>query len=311
MPAYPGAALVQDFLEYLTHERNLSVYTVRNYEQAIREFCIWLRAGTGWGGDFGRITPRQARSYVIELQRSVSRRTVHNRVSGLRAFYKWAIRVEELSANPFTGLSLPKLEKPLPKFLTLRQMKGLLDAPLRGVTGAHADSIDPEVLFTAWCDRLCLELLYGAGLRVSELCGLDYGRVDERSGVLRVLGKGRKERLCPTGPIALGVYRHFKANFAKHTGYRDPVVVTRKHERMQPRVVQLMLKRYLSLAGLPRDITPHTLRHSYATHLLDNGAELRAVQSLLGHASLSTTQVYTHVSIARLKEAHKLAHPRG
>jgi integrase/recombinase XerC len=156
-----------------------------------------------------------------------------------------------------------------------------------------------------------MELLYGGGLRVSELVGLTYGQIDGASGVARVLGKGKKERLCPLGRVAMAVLERFRDEFAERSGYPDPVVVNSRRERLSVRSVQLILKKYLALADLPADLTPHKIRHSYATHLLDNGADLRLVQDLLGHASLSTTQIYTHVSVARLQDAHRLAHPRA
>jgi integrase/recombinase XerC len=170
------------------------------------------------------------------------------------------------------------------------------------------ESIDA---FTAWRDRLAMELLYGGGLRVSELVALNYGAIELEGGVARVLGKGKKERLCPLGTVAIAVLKKFKSDFAPHTTPTSPVLVTPRHERMPVRQVQLMLKRYLDLADLPHDLTPHKIRHSYATHLLNAGADLRLVQELLGHASLNTTQVYTHVSVARLKEVYAKSHPRA
>ena len=165
--------------------------------------------------------------------------------------------------------------------------------------------------FTACRDRLVMELLYGGGLRVSELVGLNYGAIDFDAGVARVLGKGRKERLCPLGKVATALLTQFKTEFAGEVRPSSAVVIDGRHHRLPVRQVQLMLKRYLALAELPMDLTPHKLRHSYATHLLNAGADLRLVQELLGHAQLVTTQVYTHVSVARLKEIHARAHPRA
>ena len=165
--------------------------------------------------------------------------------------------------------------------------------------------------FEAFRDSLILELLYGGGLRVSELCGLKHGDVDLGQGVARVFGKGRKERLCPLGPVACQCLKTFVKRFDLCADYQDSLICNRSGKAMQPREIQKLLKKHLAAAELPLDMTPHKLRHSFATHMLDNGADLRAVQELLGHANLSTTQVYTHVSIARLKEAHKQAHPRA
>jgi integrase/recombinase XerC len=156
-----------------------------------------------------------------------------------------------------------------------------------------------------------MELLYGGGLRVSEVVGLNFGSVDVASGVARVVGKGRKERMCPLGRVATAVLVKVRDSYAKRVGPDDPVLTNPNGTRMTVRAVQLRLKKYLALAELPLELTPHKLRHSYATHLLNAGADLRLVQELLGHAQLTTTQVYTHVSVARLREIYAKAHPRA
>ena len=299
------AAWWTPFEDFLAKERRYSAYTVRNYRHAFEHFYGWTRQAGGAPGGLGEVRAREARDFVIEAQRELERRTVHNEVSGLRALYRFWMRRGRVAANPFSGVPLPRLEKRLPKFLTEEQMKKLLGGPARLLENESIDA------FTAWRDRLAMELIYGGGLRISELVGLNYGAVDLGSGVARVLGKGRKERLCPLGEVALAVLRKFRAEFARDTGAGAPVVVTARHERIGAREVQLLLKRYLALAELPQDITPHKLRHSYATHLLNAGADLRLVQELLGHASLATTQIYTHVSVARLKEVYAKAHPRA
>jgi len=308
LPEIPPELLAewwQPFADYLVHERRYSPYTLRNYRQAFADFLAWLN-GAGLGGrNLGDFGPREIRDFVIEAQRRYGRRTLHNHVSGLRAFYKFWLKRERVQRNPFAGVPLPKLERRLPKFLTEEQMRHLLAGPQRLLTKGELDA------FTAHRDRLVMELLYGGGLRVSELVGLNYGSVDLDSGVARVLGKGRKERLCPLGRVATALLEKFKAEFARNTLPYSPVVVDVHHRRLPIRQVQLLLKRYLALAELPMDLTPHKLRHSYATHLLNAGADLRLVQELLGHAQLATTQVYTHISVARLKDIHARAHPRG
>ncbi len=293
------------FEDFLAKERRYSRYTLRNYRQAFDDFHRWLaRAGLGSRG-FDGLGPREMRDFVIEAQRRFDRRTLHNHVSGLRTFFKFWMRQGRLKTNPLASVPLPKLEKRLPKFLTEEQMKLLLTGPQRLLEN---ETIAPAV---AWRDRLAMELLYGGGLRVSELTDLTYGAIDFESGVARVVGKGRKERLCPLGSVALAVLKKFRDEFAKRTAPASPVLVNPDGSRMPVRAVQAMLKRYLALAGLPLDLTPHKLRHSYATHLLNAGADLRLVQELLGHAQLATTQVYTHVSVARLKEIYAKAHPRA
>jgi integrase/recombinase XerC len=272
--ALPEAVLAEwwrPFEDFLAKERRYSRYTVRNYRQAFEDFHRWLaRPDVGlWNNGMDALTTREVRDFVIEAQHRFDRRTLHNHVSGLRTLFKFWMRRGKLRRDPFLGVPLPKLEKRLPKFLTEEQVKRLLAGPQRLL---ERGEIDPH---TAWRDRLAMELLYGAGLRVSELVALTYGVIDISSGVARVLGKNANGR-----PMRVGD-------------------------------VQRMLKRYLAEAELPLDLTPHKLRHSYATHLLNAGADLRLVQELLGHSQLSTTQVYTHVSVARLKEIYAKAHPRA
>ncbi|MEO5957576.1 MAG: tyrosine recombinase XerC [Opitutaceae bacterium] len=295
------------FEDFLARERRYSAYTVRNYRQAFEDFYRWLADPETalWARGIDALGPRDMRDFVIEAQRRFDRRTLHNHVSGLRTFFKFWMRRGRLRKNPFLGVPLPKLEKRLPKFLTEEQMKLLLTGPQRLLQN---ESIDPAM---AWRDRLAMELLYGGGLRVSELVGLDYGAVDFETGVARVLGKGRKERLCPLGRVALAVAVKYRSEFALHTTPTSAVLAHPNGSRMTTGAVQKMLKRYLALAGLPLDLTPHKLRHSYATHLLNAGADLRLVQELLGHAQLATTQIYTHVSVARLKDIYAKAHPRA
>lgn len=293
------------FAEFLEKERRYSAYTLRNYRQAFDDFYRWLTESGLWERGFDKLGTRELRDFVIEAQSRFDRRTLHNHVSGLRAFFKFWLRRGGVKRNPFIGVPLPKLEKRLPQFLTETQMKLLLNGPQRLLENQTLDA------FTAWRDRLVMELLYGGGLRVSELVALDYGQIDVTSGVARVLGKGKKERLCPLGRVAMAVLEKWKTEFATNTAHDAPVLVNAKRERLPVRQVQLLLKRYLALADLPLDLTPHKLRHSYATHLLNAGADLRLVQELLGHANLNTTQVYTHVSVARLRDVYAKAHPRA
>jgi len=307
-PALPPAVAtewLQPFLDFLAKERRYSAYTVRNYRQAFADFHQWLNQAGRNARDFGTLTARDVRDFVIEAQRRFGRRTLHNHVSGLRTFYRFWMRQGKLKRNPFTGVPLPKLDKPLPKFLTEAQMLLLLGGPEKLLANEVIDA------FTALRDRLVLELLYGGGLRVSELVALNYGAIEFGTGSARVLGKGRKERICPLGKAAMAVLKKFRDTHAKSSGRDDPVLVTAGHRRLAVGAVQHLVKRYLALADLPMDITPHKLRHSYATHLLNAGADLRSVQELLGHASLTTTQIYTHTSVARLKEIHAKAHPRA
>jgi integrase/recombinase XerC len=242
---------------------------------------------------------------VIEEQRRVSRVTLRNYVSGLKTFFKFWIRQGKVDRNPLDGLILPKPAKKLPIFLTEQQVLRLLRGPTLLL---EQEIIEP---FIAWRDRMVLELLYGAGFRVSELVNLKYGDISFEEGVARIVGKGGKSRICPLGKVAMTALRTWKSEYAPETGYSDVVVVSNQGRPWSSRQIQLLLKKYLKLAELPMDITPHKIRHSYATHLLDNGADLRLVQELLGHSKLSTTQIYTHVNLGRLKAVYDRAHPRA
>jgi integrase/recombinase XerC len=308
-PPPPPEAVVASwwtpFGEHLAQERRCSRYTVRNYRGAFDDFYRWLQACGLWAKGIDSLGSREIRDFVIEAQRRYGRRTLHNHVSGLRALCRFWMRKGRLKRNPFSGAPLPKLEKRLPQFLTEDQARALLSSPARLLESGDADP------FTACRDRLAMELLYGAGLRVSELVGLNHGDVDLDEGTARVLGKGRKHRVCPLGRVACTVLRRFRDEFHARSGPGDPVLCNPGGGRVSVRSVQLMLKRHLALAGLPLDLTPHKLRHSFATHMLNAGADLRIVQELLGHAQLATTQVYTHVSIARLKDVYDKAHPRA
>lgn len=305
LPSEVESAWLDPFLQWLTHERRYSMHTVRNYRHAFVDFFVWLSSSGLEAKPFDELSRREMRDYVVEAQRRFDRRTLHLHVSGLRSFFRYWVTRKRMLRNPMTGIPLPRLPKRLPQFLTESQMKSLLLGPQRLLDN---ESIDPR---TAWRDRLAMELLYGAGLRVSELCGLCFGHIDHSGQTARVTGKGGKQRICPLGQVGAAVLSHWREYYASHASAQAYILTKGKGQPLKPREIQLMLKRYLALADLPSDITPHKLRHSYATHLLNAGADLRLVQELLGHANLSTTQVYTHVSVARLKEVHRQAHPRS
>jgi integrase/recombinase XerC len=293
------------FADFLQKERRYSLYTVRNYRQSLVDLTTWLGQSGKDPASLESLTARDARDFVIESQRRLDRRTVHARVSGLRALYRYWQRQGRLSSNPFVALPLPRLERRLPRFLSEEQMRRLLEAPGRLLENGRLDA------FTAQRDWLLLELLYGGGLRVSELVALSFGQIDVDSGVARIVGKGRKERVCPLGEAAMTLLRAWRDGLRAGVSAGDRVLVRADGLPLTSREVQARLKRYLAAAGLPADASPHTLRHSYATHLLNAGADLRVVQELLGHSRLATTQIYTHVSGARLREVYNRAHPRA
>jgi integrase/recombinase XerC len=296
---------VKPFLKHLGQERRLSGYTVRNYNTAIARFLKRLESEHVWNGRLDSIGTREVRDFVIEEQRRVSRVTLRNYVSGLNTFFRFWLKQGAAERNPVEGIVLPKLAKKLPIFLTEKQVLRLLEGPTRLLEN---ETIEP---FMAWRDRLVLELLYGAGFRVSELVDLTYGDISLEEGVARIVGKGGKSRVCPLGKVAVAVLGKWRSDYAGNTGFSDPVIVSNQGRKWSARQIQQLLKKYLSLAELPIDITPHKIRHSYATHLLDNGADLRLVQELLGHSKLSTTQIYTHVNLGRLKAVYDRSHPRA
>jgi integrase/recombinase XerC len=295
---------IDKFIRFLSGEKRYSDYTLRNYLHAIRSFVSWLD-GQKKQVRISQVNQSLARDYIIESQQIRSKRTVRNHISALRSFYQFCQSRNYLNNNPFRNLTMPKLEKKLPVFLSQEELIQLLEAPLKlEISSPHAEMIRVR-------DRIIMELLYGGGLRVSEVVGLNHGDLDLPKSLVRILGKGRKERVVPIPERTSSLLISFRENFCLDASSSSPLFTSSKAQRLSSRNVQLRLKKYLAFCQLPQDVTPHKLRHSFATHLLDNGADLRSVQELLGHSSLSTTQVYTHVSVGRLKKAHKLAHPRA
>ena len=259
-----------------------------------------MKSNGGWDGDWSRLTARNLRDFVIERQQTHQRTSVHNQVSALRAFLADLRERGGITSTPAAGLVLPKLPRSLPKFLTEPQAEALLEA----------GSLEEQTPTVEARDQAVLELLYGGGLRVSELCGINGGDLDLSSGLVRLMGKGSKERVVPVGETALAAVRTYLALRGQPVR-GEPLLLASRGGSMYPRAVQLMLKRKLAVAGLPADLTPHKLRHACATHLLANGADLRLVQEQLGHASLSTTQIYTHLTVSKLRDVHRKAHPRA
>jgi site-specific recombinase XerD len=252
------------------------------------------------------------RDYLRFLGRSpLSRAAIQLRFSALRSFYKFLIRNGMAAVSPIKNLSLPQPQKRLPLFLTVEQLKALLEAPGAELRRAgEKGEVDPCLYFR---DAAILEVIYSCGLRVSELCRLCAADIDWSEQVICVRGKGKKERLLPIGATALEAVRaYWKYRIGPvHGGQAVFSARPNKSTSLTPRTVQLRLKKYLCSAGLDPNMTPHKLRHSFATHMLDAGADLRSVQELLGHAHLVTTQVYTHITTERLKRAYDQAHPRA
>lgn len=321
-PTSPSASPVLDahaasFLTHLATDRAASEYTQRNYRQALEEFTRWHRQERSAAPDWISLTRDDFRAYLRFLGREqLARAAVRLRFSALRSFYKFLVRRGVVPSIPIKNIQLPKLQRRLPRFLTADQMNALLNAPILEFAEQSksvrekGEEIDRTLYFR---DTAILETIYSCGLRISELCGLRKEDLDISERLIRVRGKGKKERLTPIGEHAIQAITHYWKTLASIPDRTQPVFWARASEprAVAPRVIQSRLKRYLARAGLDPDLTPHKLRHSYATHLLDGGADLRSVQELLGHAHLVTTQVYTHVSIERLKKAYDSAHPRA
>lgn len=301
--AWPGEGPVLDFLARNREARRLSPRTCATYGRALRSLALWLARGSGWSGDWATLGSRQLRDFVIELQRTHSRASVHNRMSAVRAFLADLRERGGARSSPAAGLSLPKLPRRLPKLFTESQAEALLE-PGEGRLSAR------ETPLTRAADRAALELLYGGGLRVSELCGLRVGDLDLADGLARVMGKGSKERVVPVGAAAVAAVRDYLA-LRGGASRGESLLLSRRGGPANARAIQRMLKDRLRAAGLPMDLSPHKLRHACATHLLAGGADLRHVQEQLGHASLSTTQIYTHLTLSKLREVHRKAHPRA
>lgn len=297
-PAPAVDRLAEEFLRYLEVERNASPRTLTVYRQSLAAFraakpdCDWLRCTADDFRDylFEAMKKKQARSY-IRLQ-----------FSAFRTFYRFLVERKDLARDPVRELELPKAEKKLPIVLTRQQIDDLLGAPLRVPKNRSAPGWMPLR------DAAIMEMFYSSGLRLNELASLNVADVDVYTESVRVLGKGRKERVCPVGAPALEMISRYRSAANVRSG---PLFINKARQRMAPRSIWLILKRYLRHTTIPVAISPHKLRHSFATHLLDGGADLRSVQALLGHASLSTTQIYTHVTVERLKRAYNDAHPRA
>jgi integrase/recombinase XerC len=306
---------ITKFLQHLAADRGASAYTQRNYRQALWEFHRWHQAERQQPPPWERLQRDDFRAYLRSLGRhNLGRAAIQLRFCALRTFYRFLIRLGAMGASPIKNLSLPKVGKRLPKFLTPEQMANLLDAPVKLLPPeSDADTDRATAAFACRRDVAILETIYSCGLRISELCGLVAQDIDWSERLVRVRGKGKKERLVPIGQTALAAINEYWSLLPQPPEGESPVFLAgpKKRTPVSPRLLQLRLKKYLALAGLDPSLTPHKLRHSYATHLLDGGADLRSVQELLGHAHLVTTQVYTHLTTERLKKAYDAAHPRA
>jgi integrase/recombinase XerC len=298
---------IDRFLQYLRVERNASDLTIKSYREDLQHLAAFLAEAsgseTGAGPAAESITTLDLRGYVASLhEANLAKTTIARHLASMRSFFRFGQRDGWATANPAKPLRNPRKPRDLPHFLSSDDLNRLLETP-------------PANQPLGLRDRAMLETLYSAGLRVSELVGLNDDDLDSAAGILRVRGKGRKERLAPLGGFAQKAIdrwwkvRKLAAGLERNP--RRPVFTNKFGKRLTTRSVGRLLEKHLKIAGLDRRTTPHTMRHSFATHLLDRGADIRSVQELLGHKSLATTQIYTHLSTAGLRKAYDKAHPRA
>jgi integrase/recombinase XerC len=303
-------ALIERFLEYLQVERNASVHTLRSYSADLEQFRNFLLSSEPHvdkeNGDVAveKIDHLAIRAYLSHLYRGLKKSSLARKLAAQRSFFKYLVEEGRLVQSPAEIVATPKQEKPLPNFLPVDEIFSLLETPDQSTTwGAR--------------DRAILETLYSCGIRVSELVGLTDGDIDFSLGILKVFGKGRKERIVPIGEKALAALREYLPQRDRiiaglpSPGSKAPIFINQRGGRLTSRSVARILQKHILKCGLLRKVSPHALRHSFATHLLDAGADLRAIQEMLGHVSLSTTQRYTHVSVDKLMEVYDRAHPRA
>ncbi len=302
--------LIERFLEHLRVEKNASVHTIRGYASDLEQFRGFLYSlGVLQKGDKGdvaveKIDHLSIRAYLSHLYRGNKKSSLARKLAAQRSFFRYLVNEGILKQSPAEIVATPKLEKSLPSFLPVDEVFSLVETP------------DPSTPWGAR-DRAILETLYSCGIRVSELVGLSDGDVDLHLGIVRVYGKGRKERIVPIGEKAIEALRAYLPRRdevlarRKKSGPRGPLFINPGGTRLTVRSVARVLQRQVLRAGLLRKVSPHALRHTFATHLLDAGMDLRAIQELLGHVSLSTTQRYTHVSMDKLMQVYDKAHPRA
>ena len=301
---------VAAFLKHIGRERDLSPHTVAAYARDLALLVNYLdQSVEGW--DWSRVDRLHLRGFLGFLsRRGLSRRSVARVLSATRSFFRFLYREGHIAANPARAVATPRLERRLPGYLDRSQVEALFEL-------AESRARDPESSFTAVRNLAILELFYSTGMRLSELQGLDVGDLDLVAQQVRVRGKGRKERIVPIGAHAQRALRQYEVRrdrllgTLQRGGDRRAYFLSTRGRRLSRRAIQQLVTAHLEALAGASGLSTHSLRHSFATHLLDAGADLRAVQELLGHSSISTTQIYTHTSVERLKEVHRKAHPRG
>jgi len=310
---------VKMFLQYLKVERDASKHTIKGYFRDIAQFVklMWVAKGSkeiNWL----QLNINSARRYVFALGKlQLARSSIQRKISSMRSFYKFLIREDMVDGNPFVALATMRTAKRLPVVLSINEVARLLDAPNSYWKRCGGDGEKDLLMaeFAATRDTAIFEVIYSAGLRISEAVSMNFEDIDFLGGTFIVHGKGKKDRICALGKPSLLSLRNYlraraRAGLASKRE-RGALFLNKFADRISARSIQRFFKRYLKEAGLSLNCTPHKLRHSFATHLLDAGADLRSVQEMLGHANLSSTQIYTHVSVERILKAYNKAHPRA
>ena len=301
---------IDQFIHYLSLEKNASPHTCRCYRRDLEGFEDFLKNSGMDVSSTGKVEMEKVdrmaiRKYLSFLHRKNKKSSIARKISTLRSFFKYMVREQVIPSNPAKGVSTPKVEKTLPSTLTVDEAFRLMESPTTISEKPSEGSMEKGLR-----DRAILELLYSSGLRVSELVGLNSNQLDLDLGIVRVMGKGRKERIVPVGTKAIKALEAYLEKRGMLEG-EEPIFVNSLGGRLTARSVGRLMKRYARHSGIFRKVSPHSLRHTFATHLLDAGADIREIQEMLGHSSLSTTQRYTHVSMGKLMEVYDKAHPRS
>lgn len=294
--------LIGSFISYLEQERNFSRHTAQNYRIDLAQLSSFIN-NVKDTADYLNVDRNIARSFIMLLEnKGISRKSIARKISCYRSFYRYLVKEKIAVNNPWKAISIPKVQKKLPSFLYGEEIELLLEQPdVRKSSGLR--------------DKAILEMLYASGMRVSELTALNVNDVNRGDGEILVFGKGSKERVVLIGSSAISAVKEYlklgRSKLQKNTNKNKALFIGRFGDRLTPRSVERLMQKYVKCAGINKKVTPHSLRHSFATHLLERGADLRSVQELLGHSSLSTTQIYTHITKERLKTVYNKAHPRA
>jgi len=302
----PVNKLIEEYAKYLSHERNHSPHTLRNYLSDLRQFCAFLSSSGGRNCDGLKLLERVdlpfVRAYLAKLAQGCKKSSVGRKLAAIKGFFRYLVREGHIARNPLLDIASPKQDKPLPPFLSVDDAFRLLGS----IQGAGHLQVR---------DRALIETLYSTGTRVSEVVALNWSEIDFSLGIIRVVGKGSKERVVPIGETALQALTTYgleqKTKWRRMLRGEEPVFLNARGTRITTRSVARIVDKYLKAAGIAVKMGPHGLRHSFATHLLNGGADLRLIQELLGHSSLSTTQRYTHVNLEQLTAVYDRAHPRA